>query len=545
MKYSLKIILSILIFFSLFGCKKNVDLIVYNANVYTVDNNFTIVNAIAIKDGLFFDVGGNDILKKYNAQETYDLNGSTILPGLIDAHCHFYGLGLNQQVIDLVGTKSFDEIILKLKSKSNDNNSVIKGSGWDQNDWDIKEFPNKKELDMLFPDTPVVLERIDGHAYLVNQKALDMAKITTKTQNSSGTLVKNNGELSGVLIDGPMELIDNVLPELSNLEKEQALLDAQEICFKNGLTTVDDAGLSKETIFLIDELQKKNILKMRVYAMVSNSKENLEYFLNKGPIKTPRLNVSSVKIYGDGALGSRGATLKSPYHDDKENFGKLITTPEQLEDLASKIANANFQMNTHAIGDSTVKLLLNTYSKVLKNKKDPRWRIEHSQIIDLKDMDGFNEKILPSVQPTHATSDMYWAEDRVGSSRINGAYAYKTLLNKSKVIGLGTDFPVERVNPFHTFYAATSRKDLNGYPEKGFQSQNALSREETLKGMTIWAAYLNFEENEKGSIEKGKLADFIIIDRDIMKIDIEETPKTEVLKTYVSGELVYLKDITQ
>ena len=545
MKYSLKIILSILIFFSLFGCKKNVDLIVYNANVYTVDNDFTIVNAIAIKDGLFFDVGGNDILKKYNAQETYDLNGSTILPGLIDAHCHFYGLGLNQQVIDLVGTKSFDEIILKLKSKSNDNNSVIKGSGWDQNDWDIKEFPNKKELDMLFPDTPVVLERIDGHAYLVNQKALDMAKITTKTQNSSGTLVKNNGELTGVLIDGPMELIDNVLPELSNLEKEQALLDAQEICFKNGLTTVDDAGLSKETIFLIDELQKKNILKMRVYAMVSNSKENIEYFLNKGPIKTPRLNVSSVKIYGDGALGSRGATLKSPYHDDKENFGKLITTPKQLEDLASKIANANFQMNTHAIGDSTVKLLLNTYSKVLKNKKDPRWRIEHSQIIDLKDMDGFNEKILPSVQPTHATSDMYWAEDRVGSSRINGAYAYKTLLNKSKVIGLGTDFPVERVNPFHTFYAATSRKDLNGYPEKGFQSQNALSREETLKGMTIWAAYLNFEENEKGSIEKGKLADFIIIDRDIMKIDIEETPKTEVLKTYVSGELVYLKDITQ
>lgn len=545
MKYSLKIILSILIFFSLFGCKKNVDLIVYNANVYTVDNDFTIVNAIAIKDGLFFDVGGNDILKKYNAQETYDLNGSTILPGLIDAHCHFYGLGLNQQVIDLVGTKSFDEIILKLKSKSNDNNSVIKGSGWDQNDWDIKEFPNKKELDMLFPDTPVVLERIDGHAYLVNQKALDMAKITTKTQNSSGTLVKNNGELTGVLIDGPMELIDNVLPELSNLEKEQALLDAQEICFKNGLTTVDDAGLSKETIFLIDELQKKNILKMRVYAMVSNSKENLEYFLNKGPIKTPRLNVSSVKIYGDGALGSRGATLKSPYHDDKENFGKLITTPKQLEDLASKIANANFQMNTHAIGDSTVKLLLNTYSKVLKNKKDPRWRIEHSQIIDLKDMDGFNEKILPSVQPTHATSDMYWAEDRVGSSRIDGAYAYKTLLNKSKVIGLGTDFPVERVNPFHTFYAATSRKDLNGYPEKGFQSQNALSREETLKGMTIWAAYLNFEENEKGSIEKGKLADFIIIDRDIMKIDIDETPKTEVLKTYVSGELVYLKDITQ
>jgi predicted amidohydrolase YtcJ len=537
MKYSLKIILSILILNSFFGCKKNVDLIIYNANVYTVDNDFSNVNAIAIKDGLFYDVGENNILNKYNFKNSIDLNGSTVLPGLIDAHCHFYGLGLNQQVIDLVGTKSFEEILEKLKSNSN--NTVIKGRGWDQNDWNNKQFPNKTQLDVLFPNVPVVLERIDGHAYLVNQKALDMAKITSQTKEIAGTIVKVKGKLTGILIDGPMGLVDDVLPELSNSEKEQALLDAQKICFANGLTTVDDAGLSKETIFLIDKLQKENILKMRVYAMISNSKSNLDYFLNKGAIKTPRLNVSSVKIYGDGALGSRGATLKHPYHDDKKNYGKLITNPEELKNLATKIANANFQMNTHAIGDSTVKLLLNTYSKVLENKKDPRWRIEHSQIIDLNDMDGFNSKILPSVQPTHATSDMYWAEDRVGSSRINGAYAYKTLLNKSKVIGLGTDFPVEKVNPFHTFYAAVSRKDLTGYPEKGFQIQNALSREETLKGMTIWAAYLNFEENEKGSIEKGKFADFIIIDRDIMKVKENETPNTKVLKTYLSGELVY------
>ena len=537
MKCSLKIILSILILNSFFGCKKNVDLIIYNANVYTVDNDFSNVNAIAIKDGLFYDVGENNILNKYNFKNSIDLNGSTVLPGLIDAHCHFYGLGLNQQVIDLVGTKSFEEILEKLKSNSN--NTVIKGRGWDQNDWDNKQFPNKTQLDVLFPNVPVVLERIDGHAYLVNQKALDMAKITSQTKEIAGTIVKVNGKLTGILIDGPMGLVDDVLPELSNSEKEQALLDAQKICFANGLTTVDDAGLSKETIFLIDKLQKENILKMRVYAMISNSKSNLDYFLNKGAIKTPLLNVSSVKIYGDGALGSRGATLKHPYHDDKKNYGKLITNPEELKNLATKIANANFQMNTHAIGDSTVKLLLNTYAKVLENKKDPRWRIEHSQIIDLNDMDGFNSKILPSVQPTHATSDMYWAEDRVGSSRINGAYAYKTLLNKSKVIGLGTDFPVEKVNPFHTFYAAVSRKDLTGYPEKGFQIQNALSREETLKGMTIWAAYLNFEENEKGSIEKGKFADFIIIDRDIMKVEENETPNTKVLKTYLSGELVY------
>ena len=539
MKYSLKIILSILILNTFFGCKKNVDLIVYNANIYTVDDDFSVVNTIAIKDGLFYDVGKNDILNKYNTKESLDLNGATVLPGLIDAHCHFYGLGLNQQVIDLVGTKSFEEIILRLKSNSSDDNTVIKGRGWDQNDWKNKIFPDKSQLDELFPDIPVVLERIDGHAYLVNQKALDMAEINLETKEIAGTIIKDNGKLTGILIDGPMRLIDNVLPKLSKKEKIQALLNAEKICFKNGLTTVDDAGISKEIILLIDSLQKKKDLKMRVYAMISNSKKNLDYFLNKKPIKTPRLNVRSVKVYGDGALGSRGATLKFPYHDDKNNYGKLVTNPGSLKDLANKIANANFQMNTHAIGDSTIKLLLNTYSKVLENKVDPRWRIEHSQIIDLQDIEGFSNKILPSVQPTHATSDMYWAEDRVGPSRINGAYSYKALLNESNIIGLGTDFPVERVNPFHTFYAAVARKDLSGFPDKGFQYENALSRKETLKGMTIWAAYLNFEEKEKGSIEKNKFADFIIIDRDIMKVEIDKTPNTKVLKTYLSGELVY------
>ena len=539
MKYSLKVLITILVLNSSFGCKKNVDLIIYNANIYTVDDNFNVAEAVAIKNGLFYDIGENDILKKYNTKESLDLNGSTVLPGLIDAHCHFYGLGLNQQEIDLVGTKSFDEILFKLKSQSVENKTVIKARGWDQNDWDIKEFPNKDQLDVLFPNTPVVLERIDGHAYLVNQKALDMAQISTATKSNNGTLLKKNGKLTGVLIDGPMSLIDNVIPELSKTEKIQALLDAEKICFKNGLTTVDDAGLSKEIILLIDSLQNKKDLKMRIYAMISNSEKNLDYFLNRKPIKTEKLNVRSVKVYGDGALGSRGATLKFPYHDDKKNYGKLVTDPESLKKLASRIADANFQMNTHAIGDSTVKLLLNTYSKVLEKKVDPRWRIEHSQIIDLQDMEGFSNKILPSVQPTHATSDMYWAEDRVGPSRIDGAYSYKALLNESNVIGLGTDFPVEKVNPFHTFYAAVARKDLSGYPDEGFQFQNALSREETLKGMTIWAAYLNFEEGEKGSIEKNKFADFIIIDRDIMKVDIKKAANTTVLKTYLSGELVY------
>ena len=537
-KLNKQILILIVLFTSLQSCKKSVDFIAFNGNIYTVNSDFNTASAFAVNDGKFVDIGNEEILSKYNTNQKIDLNGSTVLPGLIDAHCHFYGLGLNQSVIDLTGTISFDEIMGKI---SNKNNNIIRGRGWDQNDWKIKEFPNKEKLDLIYPNTPVILERIDGHAYLVNQKALDIAGIDINTKSTNGTLLSKKGKLTGVLIDGPMSLIDNSFGEISLDNKIKALVSAQEICFKNGLTTVDDAGLSKDIIMLIDSLQKKELLKMRVYAMISNSENDVNYFIENGPIKTNSLNVRSVKVYGDGALGSRGATLKEPYSDDKHNYGKLVTSYKDIKDLANKLAEANFQMNTHAIGDSTINLLIDTYSKVLETKTDPRWRIEHSQIIDINDIKGYNNKILPSVQPTHATSDMYWAEERVGSKRIKGAYAYKALLEKSKVIGLGTDFPVEKVNPFHTFYASVSRKDLNDYPEKGFEFENALSREETLKGMTIWAAYLNFEEKEKGSIEKGKFADFIIIDRDIMKVEINKTPETKVLKTYLSGELVYSK----
>ena len=541
MKYNFKIIFLFFILNSIFGCKNSVDLILHNGNIYTVDDKFSIIEAIAVKDGLIYETGTNDILKKYNYNKSIDLKGATVLPGLIDAHCHFYGLGLNQQEINLVGTKSFDQIISKLKNQSKNYKTVIKARGWDQNDWNIKEFPNKNQLDVLFPKTPVVLERIDGHAYLVNQKALDIAGIDINTKSNNGTVLTKKGRLTGVLIDGPMSLIDKAFGEVSLDDKINALLSAQEICFKHGLTTVDDAGLSKDVILLIDSLQKRKSLKMRVYAMISNLENDVNYFIENGPIKTNSLNVRSVKVYGDGALGSRGATLKEPYSDDIHNYGKLVTDVESIKILAKKLSEANFQMNTHAIGDSTVNILIKAYSKVLENKTDPRWRIEHSQIIDQNDLDGYNEKILPSVQPTHATSDMYWAEDRVGPKRIKGAYAYKDLLERSKVIGLGTDFPVEKVNPFHTFYAATARKDLDNYPQGGFEFSNALSRKETLKGMTIWAAYLNFEEKEKGSIEKNKFADFIIIDRDIMEVELNLTPHTEVLKTYLSGELVYSK----
>mgnify|MGYP001491700150 CR=1 FL=1 len=521
---------------------KEVDLVIVNSKIYTVNETNFVAKSIAINDGKIVDISNENLDYKYNAKELLDIEGKAILPGLIDSHCHFYNLGLDQQVVDLRGTSSFDEIIERLKIYDLNNDSdVIIGRGWDQNDWKVKKFPLNTQLNKTFKNKIVVLERIDGHAYIVNNNALELAGIDENTMVRGGLVLLKNNKPTGVLIDAPMSMVDKVLPEKTIKEKVNALKKAEEISFSYGLTTVDDAGLSPEIINIIDSLHKSNDLKIKIYAMVSVSKKNIEKFKKSGKIKTSKLNVRSFKIYGDGALGSRGAALKRPYCDDPHNYGFLRTDIEDLKFYANEIANMDFQMNTHAIGDSTISVLLKEYQNVLGDIKDPRWRIEHSQVVDLKELELYNDKILPSVQPTHATSDMYWAYDRLGK-RIEGAYAFKDLLMSSKRIALGTDFPVEKVNPFHTFYSSIERKDLNGYPDNGFQVENALTRQETLKGMTIWGAYFNFEENEKGSIERGKSADFIIIDQNIMEIEPEKIPNTKVLKTYIDGELVYQND---
>lgn len=518
--------------------KEEVDLIVYNANVYTVDKDFSKACCVAIKDGKFVAVAETaDIFKKYTAKEELDAEGKTIVPGLIDAHCHFYGLGLNQQVVDLVGTSSFDEILEKVVAFQKERPSnFIMGRGWDQNDWEVKEFPTKAQLDELFPDTPVALERIDGHALVVNQKALDLAGITEETEVSGGEIVKKDGKITGVLVDNPMGMIYAVMPQPSKESQIQALKDAEDICLDYGLTTVNDAGLDRHTIELIDSLQQAGELSIRVYAMVSNSPDNLDYFLNKGIIKTDELNVRSVKVYGDGALGSRGAALRAPYSDQHGHFGAMVTPVDKIGALAERIAASEYQMNTHAIGDSANIVVLRAYQKALKGKQDRRWKVEHAQVISQPDFEYFEKGIIPSVQPTHATSDMYWAEDRLGPDRVKGAYAYKQLLEKAGLVALGTDFPVEQVSPFLTFYAAVARQDLENYPEGGYQMENALSREETLKGMTIWAAYSNFEENEKGSIESGKFADFVILSDDIMTMPIDSVPNLKAEQVFVGGE---------
>ncbi|MDX1761012.1 MAG: amidohydrolase [Christiangramia sp.] len=526
------------------GCgsqKEEADLLVFNANIYTVDDQFGKAEAFAVKDGKFLEVGTSMALQdKYEFSESIDAEGKSVYPGLIDGHAHFYGLGMQQLRVDLTGTKSFEEAVIRVVEFQQKNRvDFIVGRGWDQNDWEVKEFPVKDTLDRLFPDTPVALTRIDGHAMLVNQAALDEANITTETKFEGGDIEQKNGKLTGILVDNPMMLIEKITDDIDEDTQVSALMDAQEICFAYGLTTVVDAGIDRQVIELMDSLNKSEKLKMRVYAMVSNTKENLDYYLDKGPYKTDRLNVRSVKFYGDGALGSRGAALKEEYSDRPDHFGALLSPVSEFKETAARIAKSEFQMNTHAIGDSANYMVLKTYDSLLNGSEDRRWRVEHSQVIDSEDFNYFSKNIIPSIQPTHATSDMYWAEDRLGEKRIKGAYAYKKLLDVAGIVALGTDFPVEKVNPFLTFYAAVDRQDTDNYPEGGFMKDQALSREETLKGMTIWAAYANFEEDEKGSIEPGKFADFVILDRDIMEVEIDSVPETKVMATFVNGEQVY------
>lgn len=536
--------LLLLLLLALTSCeyfKEKVDLVIVNANIYTVDEGFSKAEAFAVHEGKFIAVGTTDEIRSaYTSNQLVDADRRTITPGLIDAHCHFYGLGLKQQQVELVGTKSFEEVLERVQQFHRENpKDFVIGDGWDQNDWEVKEFPTKTKLDSLFPNIPVALLRIDGHAYLVNQKALDMAGIDWSTRIDGGEIVKKWTDgysgITGVLIDNPMALIDSIIPAPSLNDQVMALKVAERICLNAGLTTVNDAGLDKSTITLIDSLQQAGELSIRVYAMISNKSENLDYYLDKGPIKTERLNVRSVKVFGDGSLGSRGAALKRPYSDKADHVGAMITPVENIEALAKRIAASEYQMNTHAIGDSANAVVLRAYEKALKGKTDRRWKVEHAQVLDGVDFDYFKNGIIPSVQPTHATSDMYWAEERLGSQRVKGAYAFKTLLNRAGKVALGTDFPVEQVSPFLTFYAAVTRKDSDGYPQGGFQMNDALTREEALKGMTIWAAYSNFEENEKGSIEVGKFADFTIYDKDIMTVPAKEIPFITADLTYIDG----------
>ncbi|WP_373513841.1 amidohydrolase [Persicitalea sp.] len=522
--------------------KDRVDLILHNGVVYSVDSSFTSQEAFAVKDGKFVAVGSSeDILNQYEADSVIDAGGQAVFPGLYDPHSHFMGLGGKLNATDLVGTTSYAEIVERLKAFRADHpdREWLMGRGWDQNDWDDTRFPDKSLLDEAFPDIPVYLTRIDGHAALVNSKALEMAEVNASSKAEGGLVQLKNGQPTGILVDNAQRLIGRVIPAATQEEKRQMLKAAEKACLALGLTTVSDAGLSRTDIDLIDEMHKEGSLKIRDYAMISVSPENLDYYLLKGPYQSDRLTVRSFKIYADGALGSRGACLLQPYADDAST-GFLLTPAATMDGYFARIADSEFQANTHCIGDSANRLVLDLYGKYLKGSNDRRWRIEHAQIVSKPDVAKFGKySIIPSVQPTHTTSDMYWADERLGPERIATAYAFKDLMKENGYIPLGSDFPVEAVNPLFGFHSAVARTDDNNYPDGGFQMENALTREEALRGMTIWAAKANFEDRTRGSIEPGKFADFVILQKDIMKIPLTEIRSVQVVRTVVGGETLF------
>lgn len=524
------------------GQKTEADLLLCNGKIYTVDSNFSITEAMAVKDGKVLATGSNNEIKKsFTSENIIDLQGGIVYPGFIDAHCHFYGLALMLQQADLKGATSFKMVVERLKAHQTKlHPHWLLGRGWDQNLWEDKNFPDNTLLDENFPDIPVVLTRVDGHAVIANSKALELAGINTKTQIDGGKILKKNGKLTGVLIDKAADLMKEFVPKPKGDELAALLQEAQKKCLATGLTTVADAGLSKETVLFLEQMQSDGLLKIYIYAMLDPSKENIDYFVKKGIYKKGRLHVCSIKLYADGALGSRGACLLQPYSDDAANFGLMLETFDSLRYYCNIAYENNYQVNTHAIGDSAVRQVLKIYAEMLKEKNDRCWRIEHSQVVDPKDIRKFGDFcIIPSVQPTHATSDMYWAEARLGKERVKNAYAYNALLSQNGWIPFGTDFPIEEIDPLLTFYAAVFRKDIKGFPENGFQTENAVTRADALRGITLWAAKACFEENEKGSLEAGKYADFVILDKDILTIPEKEVLSTKILKTFIRGENVY------
>ena len=525
------------------SCKdRHADLLLVNGIVHTMDSLETVAQAVAIEDGRIVAVGRtNDLQFDFEVDSVVDLRGKPVYPGFIDAHCHFYDYALSRDQLSLRGTTDWEEVLLLVEAFAEEHpEGWLIGRGWDQNDWTEQEFPTNRGLNRLFPERPVLLYRVDGHAAVANAAALELAGITGGTRVEGGKVLRRGRRPTGVLIENAVDLVEEVLPVPEVARTVALLKEAEEAMFEVGLTTLDDAGLDLAEIELIDSLQAAGELRIRIYAMAQPTKENLDRFLEEGPYQTERLHVRSFKVTADGALGSRGACLLSPYKDAPGKRGFLLHEEFYYRDLAERIYAAGLQMNTQCVGDSANRMMLRIYGETLGEASDARWRIEHAQVVAEEDFARFGEiGVWPSVQPSHATSDMYWAEDRIGKERLKGAYAYRRLFAQNGKIAFGSKFPVEDINPILGFYAAVARKDLTDYPYGGFEVEEAVGRDTALKAMTLWAAEANFEEQEKGSVEVGKMADLVVLDRDILYSELGQVPYTQVLMTLLGGEVVY------
>ncbi len=531
---------SILLSFSSCYKGKSVDIVIHNARIHTLNDNDEIEEAIAIRDGKIVEVGPNrQILNKYTSEEEIDAGGKDIYPGFTDAHGHIMSLVKKKLGLDLTGCHSYDELLFRLeKYQSKNKHSFIIGRGWDQSLWGTNEMPTNEKLNQIYPNIPICLTRVDGHAMLVNDALLKKLKYTSGTKIEGGQIISKEGICTGLLIDNAMNAVSLLQPAYKKKKIKEAILKIQNELFQYGITGVHEAGIEYEEIAYFKELIKANQLDLNIYAMLLPSEKNISFAKKNGMYTYKNLSIRSFKVFGDGALGSRGAFLKQAYSDQHNHFGTLVTPYSEINRIALICEKLGYQMNTHAIGDSTNRLLLSIYKNINEVNKDHRWRIEHAQVIDPKDIKLFSEYgVFPSVQPTHAVSDQRWAETRIGTQRMAGAYAYKTLLQQTGMIAIGTDFPIEGINPFLTIHAAVQRKDRDNFPSVGFYPSEALTLLECIKGMTTWAAFASFQDRKIGTLEKGKQATFSIFIN-----QVNSTPNftsNYSWMTFIKGKKVY------
>jgi hypothetical protein len=530
------------------------DLIVVNARVYTVDDARPLAQAIAVRGGRIVFVGDTRGALALKGEQTrvVDAGGRTVIPGMTDAHGHIAGLGNSLAVVDLTGASSYDEIISRVaaKAKTAAPGEWIEGRGWDQNRWADTRFPTHDKLSAAVPNNPVALGRVDGHATLANKKAMDAAGLSATTKDPAGGHIERaaDGSPSGVFVDNAQNLIGRVVPGPTRAALKQQVQAAIAEAQRWGLTGAHDAGAGPEVLDIYEELGKVSQLNFRMYAMISGGRSEsavLDRWFQRGPqsgLYGGTLWIRSIKMYADGALGSRGAALLEPYTDDPKNTGLLVTDPAFIQEIAVKALKNGFQVNTHAIGDRANRLVLDAYEAALAAvpTADHRFRIEHAQILHHDDIPRFAKLgVIPSMQASHQTSDMYWAGNRLGEGRLYGSYAWRSLLDAGVVIPNGSDFPMEQVNPLISFHAAFTRQDADNWPPAGWHPEQRMTRDEALKSITIWPAYAAFQEKELGSLSPGKYADFVVLDQDIMRVSPEQVLRTRVLSTWVGGRIVY------
>lgn len=527
------------------------DLIVTNARIYTVDDAHPFVPAMAIRGGRIQFVGSlrEALLLRGPSTHMIDAGGQTVIPGMVDAHAHLFGLGTFLHNVDLTETRSFDEVVSRVAARIKDTPAGrwVIGRGWDQNKWGDTRFPSHEALSRISPNNPVILERVDGHAILANAAAMRAAGVSAATKDPAGGRIERgaNGEPTGVFVDNATGLVTKAVPPLSHDEMRAAALAAIAEANRYGLVGVHDPGEPRDVLDLFEELAKAGTFSLRVYAMIADDSAAIEHYFQRGPqsaLYDGHLWIRAIKLYADGALGSRGAALLDPYTDDPKNTGLLRTTPEHLRDVSTRALQHGFQVATHAIGDRGNRVALDAYEAALKAVPtvDHRFRIEHVQVLDHADVPRFAQLgVIPSMQAVHQTSDMYWAPTRLGYARTFGAYAWRSLLNTGVIIPNGSDFPVERTNPLYSFHAAVSRQDDNNWPPGGWFPEQKMTREEALKSMTVWPAFAAFQEQLTGSLTPGKYADFVILDRDIMTVPESDILGTHVTATYIGGHAVF------